>query len=209
MSSRRRPPTVCRRNRSSRRLQRISRSDISPPTTTARKRRVPRVGLRQDHRRDRRRQAATSCLDLTRWRLAVAKIYRSRIKHQRTGGCRRGYHAHRHDELPYSPSTATRRTLRAAAVAPRRSAGRPFWSPASSATSSCCGVSKPVAATGSPYSTFRMNRTVRTSSRLLRPARGVRYFDHHFAGDLPAHPGFDAHINTGPMSAPAASSTAT
>lgn len=34
--------------------------------------------------------------------------------------------------------------------------------------------------------------------RLLTAGAGVRYFDHHFAGDLPAHPGFDAHINTEP-----------
>ncbi len=33
-------------------------------------------------------------------------------------------------------------------------------------------------------------------NRLLRTGAQVRYFDHHFAGDLPAHPGFDAHINT-------------
>ena len=33
-------------------------------------------------------------------------------------------------------------------------------------------------------------------NRLLRTGAQVRYFDHHFAGDLPAHPAFDAHINT-------------
>src|SRR5262245_29961497 len=26
----------------------------------------------------------------------------------------------------------------------------------------------------------------------------VRYFDHHFAGDIPAHPGLDAHIDLSP-----------
>jgi len=34
--------------------------------------------------------------------------------------------------------------------------------------------------------------------RLLEAGAQVRYFDHHFAGDLPAHAGFDAHINTAP-----------
>lgn len=32
--------------------------------------------------------------------------------------------------------------------------------------------------------------------RLLHAGATVRYFDHHFAGDLPVHPGFEAHINT-------------
>ncbi|MBO9549359.1 acetyltransferase [Pseudomonas sp.] len=32
--------------------------------------------------------------------------------------------------------------------------------------------------------------------RLLADGVQVRYFDHHFAGELPRHPGFDAHIDT-------------
>lgn len=34
--------------------------------------------------------------------------------------------------------------------------------------------------------------------RLLEAGAQVRYFDHHFAGDLQAHPCLDAHINTAP-----------
>jgi hypothetical protein len=34
--------------------------------------------------------------------------------------------------------------------------------------------------------------------RLLDGGAQVRYFDHHFAGDLEPHPRFDAHINTAP-----------
>ncbi|CAI8694625.1 Acetyltransferase [Burkholderia sp. IT-111MI5] len=33
-------------------------------------------------------------------------------------------------------------------------------------------------------------------ARLLREGATVRYFDHHFAGELPADPGFHAHIDT-------------
>ncbi|MGM7283202.1 acetyltransferase [Pseudomonas guariconensis] len=32
--------------------------------------------------------------------------------------------------------------------------------------------------------------------RLLADGAQVRYFDHHFAGELPQHPAFDAHIDT-------------
>ena len=32
-------------------------------------------------------------------------------------------------------------------------------------------------------------------ARLLRDGASVRYFDHHFAGELPDHPRFDAHID--------------
>lgn len=32
--------------------------------------------------------------------------------------------------------------------------------------------------------------------RLLGAGAKIRYFDHHFAGALPVHPGFDAYINT-------------
>lgn len=32
--------------------------------------------------------------------------------------------------------------------------------------------------------------------RLLQGGARLRYFDHHFAGELPAHPGFEAHIDT-------------
>lgn len=32
--------------------------------------------------------------------------------------------------------------------------------------------------------------------RLLDEGATLRYFDHHFAGELPAHPRFEAHINT-------------
>ncbi|KDB07603.1 hypothetical protein LIG30_0311 [Burkholderia sp. lig30] len=35
-------------------------------------------------------------------------------------------------------------------------------------------------------------------ARLLRDGAAVRYFDHHFAGELPDDPGFDAHIDTAP-----------
>jgi len=33
---------------------------------------------------------------------------------------------------------------------------------------------------------------------LLRSGATVQYFDHHFAGELPAHPALDAHIDTSP-----------
>ena len=32
--------------------------------------------------------------------------------------------------------------------------------------------------------------------RLLDDGVRVRYFDHHFSGEIPAHPGLDAHIET-------------
>jgi hypothetical protein len=32
--------------------------------------------------------------------------------------------------------------------------------------------------------------------RLLQAGANITYFDHHFAGDIPAHKGLDAHINT-------------
>ncbi|CAN0622273.1 conserved protein of unknown function [Burkholderia multivorans] len=35
-------------------------------------------------------------------------------------------------------------------------------------------------------------------ARLLRDGAAVRYFDHHFAGELPDDPRFDAHIDTAP-----------
>jgi hypothetical protein len=34
--------------------------------------------------------------------------------------------------------------------------------------------------------------------RLLGAGATVRYFDHHYAGDLPAHPRFESHIDTAP-----------
>ncbi|WP_407924043.1 acetyltransferase [Burkholderia ubonensis] len=34
--------------------------------------------------------------------------------------------------------------------------------------------------------------------RLLSAGATVRYFDHHYAGDLPAHPRFESHIDTAP-----------
>lgn len=34
--------------------------------------------------------------------------------------------------------------------------------------------------------------------RLLKDGTTVRYFDHHFAGDIPEHPLFECHINTAP-----------
>jgi len=34
--------------------------------------------------------------------------------------------------------------------------------------------------------------------RLLAGGVSVRYFDHHFAGDIPAHPGLEAHIDLSP-----------
>ncbi len=34
--------------------------------------------------------------------------------------------------------------------------------------------------------------------RVLQQGARVRWFDHHFAGDLPAHPRFEAHIDTAP-----------
>lgn len=34
--------------------------------------------------------------------------------------------------------------------------------------------------------------------RLLGEGASLRYFDHHFAGELPVHPRFEAHINTAP-----------
>ncbi|CAB3777743.1 hypothetical protein LMG28688_00425 [Paraburkholderia caffeinitolerans] len=34
--------------------------------------------------------------------------------------------------------------------------------------------------------------------RLLDEGASLRYFDHHFAGELPVHPRFTAHINTAP-----------
>ncbi|UVJ46010.1 DHH family phosphoesterase [Pseudomonas sp. LS1212] len=33
-------------------------------------------------------------------------------------------------------------------------------------------------------------------ARLLQAGATVRYFDHHFAGDLPSHPGLESYINT-------------
>ena len=33
---------------------------------------------------------------------------------------------------------------------------------------------------------------------LLDAGVSVRYFDHHFAGEIPAHPGLDAHIDLSP-----------
>ncbi|WP_179405051.1 acetyltransferase [Burkholderia guangdongensis] len=36
------------------------------------------------------------------------------------------------------------------------------------------------------------------AARLLRDGVAVRYFDHHFAGELPDDPRFDAHIDTAP-----------
>ncbi|CAK9890381.1 MULTISPECIES: DHH family phosphoesterase [Pseudomonas] len=33
-------------------------------------------------------------------------------------------------------------------------------------------------------------------ARLLHGGASVRYFDHHFAGELPSHPGFESYINT-------------
>jgi hypothetical protein len=34
--------------------------------------------------------------------------------------------------------------------------------------------------------------------RLLERGVRVRYFDHHFAGEIPSHPGLEAHIDTSP-----------
>jgi len=34
--------------------------------------------------------------------------------------------------------------------------------------------------------------------RLLRAGCRIRYFDHHFPGDIPEHPGLEAHIDTSP-----------
>ena len=42
---------------------------------------------------------------------------------------------------------------------------------------------------------------------LLAAGVRVRYFDHHFAGEIPAHPGLEAHIDPPPRSARACSST--
>lgn len=33
---------------------------------------------------------------------------------------------------------------------------------------------------------------------ILATGASIRYFDHHYAGDIPAHPGFESHINTAP-----------
>ncbi|WP_218568958.1 DHH family phosphoesterase [Pseudomonas sp. 2FE] len=33
-------------------------------------------------------------------------------------------------------------------------------------------------------------------ARLLQNGASIRYFDHHFAGELPAHPGFESYIDT-------------
>src|SRR5439155_26137386 len=41
-----------------------------------------------------------------------------------------------------------------------------------------------------------VNRTALVA--LLEAGVSVRYFDHHFAGEIPAHPGLDAHIDLSP-----------
>ena len=57
-----------------------------------------------------------------------------------------------------------------------------------------------VASTGDACTVLDVSLDVNRAAldRLLAAGVFIRYFDHHFAGDIPAHPGLEAHIDLSP-----------